>query len=242
LAYSLLVGLGPSGLRAALMSAVATCGIVSGRRAATANALCAAVTAMLIADPRAISDLGLQLSALATAGLVLWQEPISAKLGFLPGVLREGIATTLAATLPTMPIGAGAFGRIRLLSLPATLVCVPLFPILMLSGAATAVVGTLSLDIARPVSLLAWGSAAALRGAVEFFAALPLASLSVPAGPVAGTSVTFIEIALVWWFRRAVSPRSLARFDLMRFGGGVRRLLAPPRHPMRRAFSQATRS
>src|SRR5205814_9036523 len=133
-----------------------------------------------------------------------------------PVVLREGIAPALAATLPTMPIVAGAFGRISLVSLPANLVCVPLFPLLMLSGAATAVAGTLSLDIARPVSLLAWASAAALRGAVEFFAAVPLASLSVPAGPVAGTSVALLEIALAWWLRRVVWPRSLARFDLSR--------------------------
>ncbi|HYR93653.1 MAG TPA: ComEC/Rec2 family competence protein, partial [Methylomirabilota bacterium] len=103
LVYSLLVGLSPSVLRAALMSTVAACGLISGRRAATANALCAAVALMLVSDPAAVDDLGLQLSALATAGLIAWQGPIAERLGALPSPLRDGIATTLAATAPTLP-------------------------------------------------------------------------------------------------------------------------------------------
>ena len=47
LSYSVLVGLAPSVMRAALMASVASCGLASGRRAATANALCVAATAML---------------------------------------------------------------------------------------------------------------------------------------------------------------------------------------------------
>ena len=200
--YSLLVGLAPSVLRAALMSAVGTCGVVSGRRAATANALCAAVIVMLLGDPSAVADLGLQLSTLATAGLVLWQEPISARLLVFPGVIREGLATTLAATLPTLPVIAGAFGRISLVSLIANLVCVPMFPLLMLAGAATSFAGLMSLDLARPVALLAWASAFALRTAVESFAALPLASVAVPADPMTGAVVAFLEVGVIVVLRR----------------------------------------
>ena len=200
--YSLLVGLSPSVLRAALMSGVAACGLISGRRAATANALCAAVTAMLIADPAAVDDLGLQLSALATAGLVLWQSAVADRLSFLPSPLRDGIATTVAATAPTLPVVAGAFGRVSLVSPLANLVCVPLFPLLMLAGALTSIVGAVSLDLARVVALVAWGSAFALRVGVETFAALPLASLAVPAGPLTGAIVALFEIAAILGARR----------------------------------------
>jgi competence protein ComEC len=200
--YSLLVGLSPSVLRAALMSGVAACGLVSGRRAATANALCAAVTAMLVADPAAVDDLGLQLSALATAGLVLWQSAIADRLTVLPSPLRDGIATTLAATAPTLPVVAGAFGRVSLVSPLANLVCVPLFPLLMLAGALTSLVGAVSLDAARIVALVAWGGASALRVGVETFAALPLASLAVPAGPLTGAIVALFEVAAILGARR----------------------------------------
>jgi len=188
-AYSLLVGLAPSVMRAALMASVASCGLASGRRAATANALCVAVTAMLFADPAAIADLGFILSATATAGLVLWQAPLAARFAGLPGALREGLATTLAASAPTLPVVAAAFGRVSLVSPVANLVAVPMFPPLMIAGAAASAVGALSLDLARPVALVAYGCALALRVVVETFAALPIAAVSVPSGPVTGAVV-----------------------------------------------------
>jgi competence protein ComEC len=212
--YSLLVGLSPSVLRAALMSGVAACGLISGRRAATANALCAAVTAMLIADPAAVDDLGLQLSALATAGLLLWQGPVADRLAFLPSPLRDGIATTLAATGPTLPVVAGAFGRVSLVSPLANLVCVPLFPLLMLAGALTSIVGAISLDAARVVALVAWGGAFALRVGVETFAALPLASLAVPTGPLTGALVALLEIAGIVMMRRLAAPFAAGRLAM----------------------------
>ena len=191
-AYSVLVGLGPSVMRAALMASVASCGLASGRRAATANALCVAVTAMLFADPVAITDLGFLLSASATAGLVLWQAPLAERFARLPGALREGLATTLAASIPTLPLVAAAFGRVSVVSPLANLVAVPLFPPLMIAGAATSVVGAVSIDLARPVALLAYGCALALRTVVETFAALPAAAVSVPSGPPTGVALALV--------------------------------------------------
>jgi len=201
--YSLLVGLQPSVLRAALMAAVAACGTIAGRRAATANALCAAVAFMLIADPTAIDDLGFQLSALATAGLILWQGPIAERLAWLPAPIAQGTATTLAATAPTIPLVAAAFGRISLVAPIANLVCVPLFPLLMLAGAATSAAGAIDLDLARPIALVAWLAAFALRVAVETFAALPLSSVSVPQGALTFGVVTMAEVAAIALARRA---------------------------------------
>jgi competence protein ComEC len=201
-AYSLLVGLTPSVLRAALMSGVGACGLISGRRAATANALCAAVAAMLVADPSAVDDLGLQLSALATAGLVLGQGALAERLAILPAPVRDGIATTLAATVPTLPVVAGAFGRVSLVSPLANLVCVPMFPLLMLAGAATSVAGGVWLDAARPVAIVAWAAALGLRVGVESFAALPFASLAVPAGPITGACVAVLEAGAIFAARR----------------------------------------
>jgi competence protein ComEC len=201
-AYSLLVGLSPSVLRAALMASVAAVGIVTGRRAATANALCAAVIVMLVADPGAVADLGFQLSALATGGLVLWQGSLAQRFAVLPAPVREAFATTLAATAPTLPVVAGAFGRISLVSPLANLVCVPMFPLLMLAGAATSVAGALAPDVARPVALLAWASALALRIAVETFAALPFASIDVPAGVLTGALAAALELGALALVRR----------------------------------------
>jgi competence protein ComEC len=234
--YSLLVGLSPSVLRAALMSTVAACGLISGRRAATANALCGAVALMLVSDPASVDDLGLQLSALATAGLIAWQGPIAERLGALPSPLRDGIATTLAATAPTLPVVAGAFGRISLVSPVANLICVPLFPLLMLAGAATSLMGAVSLDAARIVALVAWGGALALRVAVESFAGLPFAALSVSPGPLTGAAVALLEAAAVIGLRRLRIP--LPSMTHLRRGLALPRL-APPVWSLRRSASAA---
>ena len=227
-AYSVLVGLAPSVMRAALMASVASCGLASGRRAATANALCVAVTAMLFADPRAIEDLGFLLSAAATAGLVLWQAPLAARFTPLPAVLREGLATTLAASAPTLPIVAAAFGRVSLISPLANLVAVPLFPPLMLAGAAASAAGALSLDLARPIALVAYGCAFALRIVVETFAAFPLAAISVPSGPLTG-AVVAVGLAIVARGAPAVRRRlRLPRVAMPRVAAPRSALLAIP--------------
>ena len=186
LAYSVLVGLAPSVARSAVMAVVASLGLAFGRRPATDNALALAVATMVGIDASAIGDVGFLLSATATGGLLYLGDPISRRLAFLPGAIRHGLATTLAATLPTVPIIAAVFGRVSLVSPLANLVAVPLFPPLMLAGAATAALGTVSLDLAQLPGLLAYALAFLLRIVVETSAALPLASLAVPDGPLAG--------------------------------------------------------
>src|SRR5213593_3948503 len=170
------------------MAVVASVGLAFGRRPATDNALALAVATMVGIDASAIGDVGFLLSATATGGLLYLGDPISRRLAFLPGAIRQGLATTLAATLPTIPIIAAVFGRISLVSPLANLAAVPLFAPLMLAGAATAVVGTLSTDLARVPALITFVLAVALRVVVETSASLPLASLAVPDGPLAGVA------------------------------------------------------
>lgn len=186
IAYSVLVGLAPSVARAAVMAVVASLGLAYGRRPATDNALALAVATMVGIDASAIGDVGFLLSATATGGLLYLGDPLSRRLTLFPGAIREGLATTLAATLPTIPIIAAVFGRVSLVSPLSNLVAVPLFPPLMIAGAATAALGTISRDLAQVPALLAYALAYLLRLAVETSAALPLASLSVPDGPLAG--------------------------------------------------------
>ena len=197
LAYSVLVGLAPSVARAAVMAVVASLGLAFGRRPATDNALALAIATMVGIDASAIGDVGFLLSATATGGLLYLGDPISRRLGFLPGAIRQGLATTLAATLPTIPIIAAVFGRVSLVSPLANLVAVPLFPPLMLAGAATASLGVVSLDLAQLPGLLAYVLAFLLRIVVETSAALPLASLAVPDGPLAGLAYgALVAVAL----------------------------------------------
>jgi len=218
LAYSVLVGLAPSVARAAVMAVVASLGLAFGRRPATDNALALAVATMVGIDASAIGDVGFLLSATATGGLLYLGDPISRRLAFLPGAIREGLATTLAATLPTIPIIAAVFGRVSLVSPLANLLAVPMFPPLMLAGAATAALGTISSDLAQPPALVAYALSSVLRVVVETSAGLPLASLAVPDGPLAGLAYgVAVGLALLFGpsvvarLARAVAPRLRVR-------------------------------
>ena len=208
-AYCLLVGLAPSVARAGIMAAVAALGFALGRRAAALNALCAAVAVMLVLEPDAVADAGLQLSVAATAGLLSLQAPIAARLGTLPPALRHGLATTLAASIPTIPLVIGAFGRLSLVSPLANLLAVPLFPPLMVAGVAASVVGALSLDAGRPLALAAYALALALRRIVETSAAVPGAALDLPSGPgsAVATAAVVAAIAVVAPRARFIRPR-----------------------------------
>jgi competence protein ComEC len=221
LAYSVLVGLAPSVARAAVMAVVASLGLAFGRRPATDNALALAVATMVGIDASAIGDVGFLLSATATGGLLYLGDPISRRLAFVPGAVRQGLATTLAATLPTIPIIAAVFGRVSLVSPLANLVAVPLFAPLMLAGAATAALGTVSVDLAQLPGLLAYALAFLLRIVVETSAALPLASLAVPDGPLAGLAYgALVAIALF------CAPAAMSRL-----APALRGRMRWPRHP-----------
>jgi len=187
--YSLLVGLGASVVRSAVMAAITSLGLALGRRAAAANGLCAAIAVMLALDPATLGDASFLLSAGATAGLLAFQAPLAARFARLPSLIGEGLAATLAATLPTLPLVAGIFGRISLVSPLANLIAVPLFPALMATSVATIAAGAVSIDLARPFALAAYAIAFVLRVVVETAAALPLAAVDVPRGPLSALAL-----------------------------------------------------
>lgn len=206
-AYALLVGPSPSVLRAAVMALVAAAGIAAGRASVGANALCFAVCVLTALDPSHAVSIGFQLSVAATAGLLALQRPFSERLTKLPSVAREGLATTLAASLPTTPLIAAAFGRVSLISPLANLVVVPLFPAVLALGLATAVVGALAPDAARPLGLAAYALAAAMRHAVALAAALPGASVEVPRGALSGVLLTALAGAVTLGVRAVAARR-----------------------------------
>jgi len=204
--YSLLVGLGASVVRSAVMAAITSLGLALGRRAAAANGLCAAIAIMQVVDPATIGDASFLLSAGATAGLLAFQAPLAKRLAWLPPLAGDGLAATLAATLPTLPIVAGIFGRISLVSPVANLVAVPLFPALMATSVATIAAGTVSLDLARPFALAAYAVAFTLRAVVETASGLPLAAIDVPPGPLTAALLLAASAAAVLAARRLRLP------------------------------------
>jgi len=188
--YVVLTGASPSVVRAALMAGAMMVARFGGSRAHAASALCLAATVMLIAAPSVLWDVGFQLSALATGGLIIFGAAIEARLAGWPGWLREPIALTLAAQLTTLPVVVGSFGRLSLVAPLANVVVVPLVPLVMLLCAIAAPLGAIAsiiqleplTDMVRwAIGGTAWLLLRTMIVAGHAAAAVPFAAVSVPA-------------------------------------------------------------
>lgn len=149
-AYSVIVGLTPPVARAAVMGSVAVLAMLSGRPHGSGVTLLLAAAILTAQDPRILSDLSFQLSFAATAGLIVLAPPLMT-LGrricsepeptFRPSwrsfavAVWDLLAVTLAATLATLPLLLHAFDRLSTVSPLANLLLVPLFPLVLVSGA-----------------------------------------------------------------------------------------------------------
>jgi len=170
-AYTVFAGASPSVVRAAVMAGVALTAVESGRGSRVMVGLAWAVAIMVIAEPATVTDVGFQLSAAATAGLVAWATPLSAWLAAraprLPAPLRESLGVSLSAQAATLPIALLTFGRLAVIAPAANLVAVPLVPPVMAAGAVAFVAGLLATI----------GAPAALTGLLAMPAALLLTTL-----------------------------------------------------------------
>lgn len=179
--YTLLVGGGPTIVRAALMGTLYLLASATGRRGDALTALVAAALVMTAVAPGTLLDCGFQLSCAATAGLILAAGRVARVLRRLPPGLAEGLAATVVAELFTLPLVLHYYGRLATVTLPANLLVEPLVPLVMAGGALTVVAGLASDFLAALCGLATWLPARLLLLLVERLGALPWATISVPA-------------------------------------------------------------
>jgi competence protein ComEC len=187
--YTLFAGASASVLRAAVMAGVAIAAVESGRGSRVTIGLAWAAAIMLLVQPATVADVGFQLSAVSTAGLVAWATPLSgwlaARAPWLPPPLVESLGVSLAAQAATLPIALLTFGRLALIAPAANLVAVPLVPPVMAAGAVAFGAGWLAaLGAPAPIaSLLAMPAAILLSllvAVVRLAAAVPGANETLP--------------------------------------------------------------
>src|SRR5579871_867027 len=110
--FTLLTGGGAPSVRAALMATVAVLARGTGRGGDALGALAIACAIMLALDPGQAAELGFQISALATLGVITLEPRVTTLLARVPAILREPLAATFAAELATSPLLAITFHQI----------------------------------------------------------------------------------------------------------------------------------
>ena len=195
--FMAVTGFVPSVSRSGIMCLIYLLGIILVKKADSLNSLGIAVLVLCVINPYAAADMGFLLSVSATLGLILLTVPITNRLklfyrnlpfgkrvlNFLSGV----VATTISATLFTLPVTILAFGSISLISPLANLL--ELFPSTLLMGCAlfSSLLHLVpGLDfIAMPLALLTGLLGNYMQGVAELLAQIPFASVSTSFGFIA---------------------------------------------------------
>jgi competence protein ComEC len=221
--FTLIAGGGASVVRAALMGGVVLVAREAGRPGTAAAALGVAAWALVVLDPAMASDLGFQLSVAATAGLLAWGSRLTARLaGPAPGTARswlaESLGVSLAAQAATLPLVLFHFGRLSPVSPIANLVVAPIVAPAMLVGSVCLVAGLVvgagaPVLVGAPFALLGWAVLGAMVGVAGAFAALPFASVELPAvvAMVGALVLALVTGVVAWRARRATAPLDVSR-------------------------------
>lgn len=209
LAYAALIGPSPPVVRAVIMGILMMTATILGRRSSAFTALLFAAAIMLAADPQTVRDVSFQLSFAATAGIVYLASPVKAWLvGLLVAALRlqevprwlaalfaEPLGVTIAAIVSTSPLLALNFGRLSLVAVPANMLVVPAFPLILAASLVAAAGGLLPhfrLVFAAPAYYLLtyWIDLA------RWFASVPHAAVTVEDYSELGAAITYAVLAV----------------------------------------------
>lgn len=154
--FILLARTEPSVVRAAAMGSVALIGMGANGRDRGVRALGVAVIGLLLWDPWLATTVGFALSALATAGILLWAPGWSAALArWLPLWAAQALAVPTAAQLACTPVVCAISGQVSLVAIAANMVVAPLVGPATVLGLLGGLLGMLWLPLGQLLGTIA---------------------------------------------------------------------------------------
>lgn len=153
--YTLMTGLGPSVIRAALMLLFILAGKLIDRDAHSVALLALVATLMLIYNPAYINDVGFQLSFLVTFGLLTTANAVLAKLqnSKIPAWLSSAVLIPVVAQIWVAPIQMFYFNTFSTYSVFANVAIMPFLSVISFGGFVSSVLAVFS-PIAKYVCFL----------------------------------------------------------------------------------------
>ena len=168
LGYALLAGWSVPTQRTVIMIALAAAALRLRRRVGAADALALGALAVLVSDPLAPLAVGFWLSFVAVAVILF----VSTGHVREPGVLAGFTRVQMAVTIGLVPVLAGAFGSVSLVSAAVNAAAIPLYTLVIVPAILT---GT-------AVTLVAPDAGAAVLGAVASLIEFTWPLIEAPAG------------------------------------------------------------
>ena len=184
--YALLAGMSPSVTRAAIMGSMLLAAMLLGRPRSALPVLGFAAAVMVAINPNILWSVSFQLSFTAVAGIALLM-PGSSEFGWAGRMTAPGLTTwllttaamSLAATIAIAPLLAFHFERVSFVGIFATLLVMPLLPLVLVAHAVTATLGLAAPWAAQLTGLMAWVASAYVIGVVRLIARLPVTAAEI---------------------------------------------------------------
>ncbi len=171
--YALLAGLEASIIRASIMGVLVFSAQILGRQSLALYGLSIAGFLMLFISPYLLHDVGFQLSFASTLGLLyikplIEKEKIKAVLE--KSIIGEGLTTTIAAQIATLPILLANFGSYSLISILVNGLVLWTVPALMVIGGLGAIIGIVVAPLGQLILYLSLPLLIYFEKVVNFFA------------------------------------------------------------------------
>ena len=177
--YVVIVGMGASVMRSAVMLTIYSLCLVARRDKASVNAMSFAAICMLVANPLSLWDVGFQMSFMAVLTIVIYYKPIYSVLPLKNRLLRTlwGMAAvSLAAQIGTAPLVAYYFGRFSCFFLITNFIVIPAATIIIY-GAVAMLISMPTPVISSAISRILNFVAGLLNSSLSWIASLPGASI-----------------------------------------------------------------
>ena len=221
LLFIIMVGLPASAIRAGIMAGIFLFAQKIGRLKSAGRAIVFAAVLMLIYNPLSLmSDIGFQLSFLASLGIIylmpIFQEffaPHNTKFPTTPqkivfhfkkvfSPVNELLAMTFAAQIFTLPILIYNFGYISQIAPIVNVLVVPLLPFVMVLGFVFGLVGIFCQQLALILSFPVWLLLTYILKVVDWFSGFKWACFTIENVNVIYIVFFYIILACVVWLLR----------------------------------------
>ena len=211
--YSLITGMHPPVIRAAIMASLFLTAEILGRQRSAITSLAFAAAVMAGISPHLLWDASFQMSFLAMAGLIFIFPPlqalgrgaVKATLGedraavSIANLVSDSFSITLGAILAVWPIVAHYFGIVSFIAPLATLLILPALPVIIITGALAGGLGLIFLPVAQVIAWLAWLFLSYMLLVVSGLAAIPSSSIEVGVVNAPLIWAYYLVLALALW-------------------------------------------
>lgn len=189
----------PSVVRACIMGIIMLFSKVVYRKLDIFNSIAISLLIILINNPFAIRDVGLQLSYVGTLGILFLNNPIK---NFFKKYINEKIAeivsTTISAQIAILPITIINFNTISTMFIISNLFAVPLSGIITLYGYANTIIGMVSIEIGKVLGIILNILTKILIFIAEFTGNIPFATINIITPNIVLVCIYYVSIYIIY--------------------------------------------